>query len=363
MSNDDQLRAGCTRFLRGHGRMDPADHLAAVAAALPVGVQGDTYGAGGVVSELEAEVAAVLGTAAVAFMPTGTMAQQIALRIHADARGRRTVLLHPTAHPALHEGQAAERLHGLHLRPVGQATAPLSPADLEAVAEPPAAVLLELPQRELGGVLPTWGALAELVGWARDRGAAVHLDGARLWACGPAYDRPLSAIAALFDSTYVSFYKDLGGVAGAALAGSADLVGQAREWRHRHGGALYGMWPLAASALAGLRRHLPQMAAYTAHAVAIAAALEDVEGVEVRVNPVTPFLHLDVRVDAATWRDRTRDLAAAEGVWTWTGSQPTERPAWRRVELPVGEATLGFDPQEVADLLAALIGPSPTSGG
>ena len=74
-------------------------------------------------------------------------------------------------------------------------------------------MLLELPQRELGGTLPTWDELVAQVTWARERGAAVHLDGARLWEATPfydqSYDKSLANIAALFDTIYVSFYKGL----------------------------------------------------------------------------------------------------------------------------------------------------------
>src|SRR6185436_8253445 len=107
-------------------------------------------------------------------------------------------------------------------------------ADLEAVNEPLAALLIELPQREIGGRLPAWDDLVAQVTYAREHGAAVHLDGARLWESGPFYDRPLAEIAALFDTVYVSFYKGLGGLAGSMLLGEDDVVTEARAWRSRH---------------------------------------------------------------------------------------------------------------------------------
>lgn len=361
--DDDQLRDRCTRFLRTVDGRRPADELAELSAGMqPHGLQRDWYGVGGVVEELEAEVAGLLGKPAAVFMPSGTMAQQIALRVHADDRGRRTVLLHPTAHPVMHEGGAAGRLHDLHLRPVGSAGAPLTTADLDDVAEPAAALLVELPQREIGGTLLTWEELVAQTTWARDRAMAVHMDGARLWECGPFYDRPYDEIAGLFDSVYVSFYKGLGAISGACLAGEEAMVAQAREWRQRHGGTLFGMWPLAASALAGLRLRLDRMAAYRDHAVAIAAAVADLDGVEVRVPPVTAFMHLEVRTTEAAWKAATRALAAEEGIWTWGGSQTTERLEWRRLELHVGDATLGFEPAEVRTLLARLLS-TDSSGG
>ena len=225
------------------------------------------------VTALETEVRELLGKPAAVFMPSGTMAQQIALRVHADRRGRRVVAFHPTCHLELHEDKAYQRLHGLVGRPLGDGRELLSLADLEAVGEPLAALLVELPQREIGGRLPAWDDLVALVGSARERGAAVHLDGARLWESGPFYARPLSEIAGLFDSVYVSFYKGLGGLSGSMLLGEDDVVAEAREWRRRHGGTLFQLWPYAAAGLAGLRLRLPRMTAYVEHAQAIAAVL------------------------------------------------------------------------------------------
>ncbi|MDP9436150.1 MAG: beta-eliminating lyase-related protein, partial [Actinomycetota bacterium] len=82
--------------------------------------------------------------------------------------------------------------------------------------------------------------------------AALHLDGARLWECAPAYGSTWHGLGALADSVYVSLYKGLGANAGAVLLGDADLVAQARTWRHRHG-TLPALWPLALGACRGLR--------------------------------------------------------------------------------------------------------------
>ncbi len=240
-------RDACTRFLNGHGRQSAADYL----ALIPADVDMDRYGQGGVVAQLEQELAALLGKEAALFLPSGTMAQQATLRVHADRRGRRGVVFHPYCHLDWHEERGYERLHGLHGIPAGRLEAPLSLESLERVAERPAALLLELPQRNLGGTLPTWPELTAQVAWARSRGAAVHLDGARLWEALPFYGRSAAEVAALFDTVYVSFYKGLGGIAGSAVAGSAEVVAEVAQWRTRHGGRLVALWPLAAAAGGG----------------------------------------------------------------------------------------------------------------
>jgi threonine aldolase len=350
------LRAGCTRALYAHGMRRPEDFLDEVATLPGADLTADVYGDGGTVGVLEDEVRALLGKPAAVFMPSGTMAQQIALRIHADRRDRRTVAFHPTCHLELHEDMAYQRLHGLVGLRLGNGRELLAMSDLEAVTEPLGALVLELPQREIGGRLPAWDDLVAQVEWARARGAAVHLDGARLWECGPHYGRSLDEIAGLFDTVYVSFYKGLGGTAGSMLVGEEDVVAHARVWRHRHGGTLANLWPYAASALAGLRIRLPRMAAYVEHARAIAAALDGIDGVEVVPDPPpTPLMHLHLRTTASDVVAGVRRLATEEQLWAWGGSSATDTPGIRRVELTVGDATLTFTPEQVAATVRALL--------
>jgi threonine aldolase len=255
---DDQTRvrrAACTTFLGGDGLVPPATLL----ASIPSDVLTDTYGDGGVVAELERYVAELLGKPAAVFLPSGTMAQGATLRVHADRRARRTVLWHPHCHLDQHEGQGHARLHGLVGRPVGARHRLIELADLTAVAEPVAALLLELPQRDLGGQQPSWDELTAQVGWAREHGAAAHLDGARLWEAAAGYQRQPAEIAGLFDTVYVSFYKGIGALPGCCVAGSTEDVAEVREWRRRLGGTLHGLWPAAASALSLLPERLAEM--------------------------------------------------------------------------------------------------------
>jgi threonine aldolase len=350
------LRAGCDRALGGHGLRSTADSLAEMATLSPAELEIDWYGAGGAVTALEAEVRELLGKPAAVFMASGTMAQQIALRIHADRRGRRVVAFHPTCHLELHEDKAYQRLHGLVGRAVGDARGLISLSDLESVHEPLAALLIELPQREIGGQLPAWKDLVDQVAYARSRGAAVHLDGARLWEAQPFYKRPLAEIAGLFDSVYVSFYKGLGGLAGSLLLGEDDVIAEAREWRHRHGGTLFRLWPYAAAGLAGLRARLPRMPDYVRHARSIARELSRIDGLTVVPDPPqTPMMHLHLRTTAAIALDGIRRLASQERLWSWGGTTPTDTPGVRRVELTVGDATLELSPAEVARIVRVLL--------
>ncbi|WP_443064068.1 threonine aldolase family protein [Streptomyces sp. NBC_00376] len=254
----------------------------------------DIYG-NGVVAELEERIAELLGTEAAAFFPTGTMAQQVALRCWAGRTGNPTVALHPLAHPEVHERGALEAVSGL--RTVHPTSAPRLPTaqEIRDFDEPFGTLMLELPLRDAGFVLPTWEELEAVVAAARERDAVVHIDGARLWECAPHFGRELPEIAALADSVYVSFYKTLGGISGAALAGPASLIEEARTWRHRYGGQVFQQFPAALAALIGLDQELPELASYVAQAKVVAGALA--EGFSAagtpwfRVHPEPPHTH------------------------------------------------------------------------
>jgi threonine aldolase len=179
---------------------DPRATLLALAERAPPADEIDHYGEGALAERLEARVAALLGKEAAVWMPSGTMAQQIALRLHAERRGSKRVAFHPLSHLEEHEERAYEKLHGLEAQLLGSRDRLIRASDLDELQEPVAAVLLELPERELGGLLPAWEDLAAICAKARAQGAALHLDGARLWQCGPFYERSLDEIAGLFDT-------------------------------------------------------------------------------------------------------------------------------------------------------------------
>ncbi|MFE3601986.1 threonine aldolase family protein [Streptomyces sp. NPDC059096] len=256
--------------------------------------QADMYG-DGIVAELERRVAGLLGFPAAAFFPTGTMAQQVALRCWAGRTGNSTVAVHPLAHPEVHERDALSAVSGL--RTVGPTREPRQPTaeEIRDLAEPFGTLMLELPLRDAGYVLPSWDELVAVVEAARERDAVVHVDGARLWECATHFGRPLAEIAGLADSVYVSFYKSLEGLSGAALVGPEELVEEARAWRHRYGGQVFQQFPAALSALLGLERELPRLPAYVAHARLVAAELA--RGLAAspvpwfRVHPEPPHTH------------------------------------------------------------------------
>ncbi|WP_406443390.1 beta-eliminating lyase-related protein [Streptomyces sp. NBC_01613] len=272
----------------------------------------DIYG-NGVVEALEEKVAGLLGKEAAAFFPTGTMAQQVALRCWAGRTGNPTVALHALAHPEVHERNAFSQVSGL--RPVRVTGEPRLPTadQVREFEEPFGALMLELPLRDAGFVLPSWEELTEIVEAAHERDAVVHFDGARLWESTVHFGRPLDEIAGLADSVYVSFYKSLDGFGGAAIAGPKTLIDEAKAWRHRYGGQIFQQFPTVLSALAGLERELPRLPEYVAHARVVADALREgfaAAGVPwMRVHPERPHTN-----EFQVWLPYDPDVAAEAAV-------------------------------------------------
>jgi threonine aldolase len=361
-STPDELaerRAGapfaCTRWLLGHGDIAPSAWLAEVVAAATE-PDLDRYGDGGEVAALEREVADLLGTEAAVFMPSGIMAQQAALRSWADRSSTDTVAVHGLSHLVVHELDALPELHRLRLQRLTSEPRPATVEDLDALAGPLAAVTLELPLRDAGYLLPTWDELEAFSQAARRRGAPLHLDGARLWESGDHLGHSYAEIAALADSVYVSFYKGLGAMAGAALAGPADLVAEARRWQRRHGGNLFVLLPYAVAARDGLRRRLPRMADYAARARELAVGLSALDGVRLRPEPPhTNAFQLFVDVGDEHLVEAGLRIAETQHVALVLGWDASEVPGWSRTEITVGDATLEWSTDEQVVALAAQV--------
>ena len=257
------------------------------------------------------------------------------------------------SHLLVHEEDGPRILHDLEIAFLTRGFETPTAAHLEAVPGRLGAVLVELPLRDAGCVLPTWDQLTELSAACRARGVPLHVDGARIWEAQPWFDRPLAEIASQADSMYVSFYKGLGGLSGAALVGSQDFVAEARLWRRRLGGTLYRVTPEVVSALVGLRDRLPLIPDTVAWANAFAGALPDEISAQPGVPHTNQFL-LFATGDADAVNERT--VAAIEehgiGLPAWA---PTDQPQRIRTELVVSPAALTLDPAAMAALVGRLV--------
>jgi threonine aldolase len=330
---------------------DPATLLRALAERAPDLGSADRYGGGELAERLERRVAELLGKDAAVWMPSGTMAQQIALRIHVDRRHVPVVAFHPLAHLEQHEERGYQALHGLRALALGSRERLVTAEDVAQVREPFAVLLLELPQRDLGGALPPWDDLVATCAAARSKGAAVHLDGARLWQCEPFYERPLAEIASLFDSVYVSFYKDLRAPAGCALAGPRDVIDEARVWQIRHGGRLFRATPYLLAAERGLDELLPQLPAVVEHTRTVGGALARLDGVTtVPRPPQAAMFHLLVRRPLDALNDAVFAVAEESGTWIGGELSPTDDPDCQRAEVSLSPENLALPVDDVVSL-------------
>jgi threonine aldolase len=344
-----------TRHLGAGAQSSPAQVLAELAeetARLGEAGRWDRYGTHGPVGELERRVAELLGKPAAAMFPSGVMAQQSVLRCWTDRQGSTRVALPGLSHLLHHEQDGPALLHGLRYEHLTDAARTATVEDLDAVKGPLGAVLLELPLRDGGYLLPTWEELVDLSRACRVRGVPLHLDGARLWESAPYWGRELHEVAALADSVYVSFYKGLRGLAGAVVAGPADVVDEARQWRTRMGGTLFSLHPYAVAGLRGLRLELPRMAEYHDRATELAKLLLD-RGIRVFPEPPhTNAFRIHVPRPAAEVDERVVTLMETERLALTPPFTDADVPGWAWTELTVGAVTMEWDPEEAADRLA-----------
>jgi threonine aldolase len=241
------------------------------------GIAVDDYSRGGVVAELEERMVALLGKERAVFLPTGTLANHLAVRKLAEGRGRR-VLVQRESHLWNDEGDCAATLSALTLVPLapGRATIPLAEiaeavagAPEMRVAVPVGAISIETPVRRAAGEAFDPAELRAISAFARERGIGLHLDGARLLIESAYTGIAPEDTAALFDTVYVSLWKYLNAANGAILAGPRALLDGLYHDRRMFGGGLPHAWPDAAVAL----HFLDGFAARFAEAVAVSERL------------------------------------------------------------------------------------------
>jgi len=354
-----QLRQDCGTVLPGFRAPSPAQEFAAMARwceAHPAAH--DLYGEGELLGQFEQRIAGILGKEAAAFMPSGIMAQMIAVRLWTERAGLPRFGFHATSHLALHEEEAYQALFQLQGVPVGSPLRPILAADLAALRQPLGCLLVELPCRELGGQLPGWEELEQLKATAQGLGLPLHMDGARLWESRAFYGRSHREIAQGFASVYVSTYKGIGGIAGALLAGTRDFIGQARLWQRRMGGTLVHQSPMLVSAAMRFDARLALLDACYARTLALAEGLQALPGLRVLPRrPQANMLHLFLDAPAEQVNAARDRVALEQGCWVLNEARPTDVPGWSRSELYVGDTLLERDNAAVLPLFARLLEP------
>ncbi|HWJ78669.1 MAG TPA: beta-eliminating lyase-related protein [Niallia sp.] len=253
-------------------------------------VDSDMYGNGEVIESFQDKMAKLLGKEEAVFFPSGTMAQQIALRIWCDEKKRKKVAYHPLSHLEIHEEDGLKELHGIETILLADETRVIELQDIMKLDEEIACILLELPQREIGGQLPSYQTLEEISHYCRQKGIKLHLDGARLLEILPFYQKTAAEIGTLFDSVYLSFYKGIGGIAGAILAGDAAFIAKSKVWKRRYGGDLISLYPYILSADYYYEKRANKMADYYKAALELASQFNKCD--RVRTLPLVPVSNM-----------------------------------------------------------------------
>jgi len=279
------------------------------------------------VRRLEARVASLLGKESGLFFPSGTMANQTAIWVHA-APGTE-VLLDANAHIIHWEMAGAAALAGVQVRPVpaGDERTVASAADFTRAMRPPSPhaplatlVCVENTHNGAGGKVTSVEELTAIRAIADDHRLPVHMDGARLWNAHAATGTPLTELGATAHTVMLSFSKGLGCPVGAMLVGDADTIRRAHMVRKRLGGGMRQSGILAAAALHALDAHLGRLQEDHANASVLAAALSGAPGVRV-VPPDTNIVMIDLPrgVTSTAVVEATR----AEGVWVapWSATR------------------------------------------
>lgn len=356
----ENLRANCAKFVPGHLPQNPGEEFALLADwCRKYNYPADTYGAGELINSFENKIAALLGYEAGCFMPSGTMAQQIALKIYADGSRNHSFAIHPTSHLELHEQKAYQYLSNLKSVMIGDANRLVTEFDIRAIAEPVSAIILELPMREIGGELPVWDELEAIKREAKTRGFFLHMDGARLWETKAYYNKSYREICAGFDSVYVSFYKGIGALTGAMLLGSSEFTREARIWLRRFGGNLYQLHPYVASAAMRFDRALEQMPRYYERAQEVSKILKELPGVSLRPDPPQiNMFHLYFNTPAEKLTEARDRLAREDKIWTLNRIQPTTSEDQSYSEIYVGEGLLTITDKEVSESFIKLMKPA-----
>jgi threonine aldolase len=216
----------------------------------------DSYSLGGVVEELETAFARLLGKERAIFMPTGTLANHMAVRALADGPSR--VIVQQDSHFYQDEGDCAQTLSNLTLIPLAAGRATFTADDVQhvietskgaRVARPVSVIAIETPVRRKQGEHFDAAEMRKIVALANREGIRLHLDGARLFLQAAYTGENIVDTAKMFDTVYVSLYKYFNAASGAILAGPRTLLDGMYHDRRMFGGGLNTVWPFALVAL------------------------------------------------------------------------------------------------------------------
>ena len=265
----------------------------------------DVLGDDPTVIRLQERVAELMGKPAACFVPSGTMANQIAVHVH--CRPGDELICEGRSHVYFFEGGSVARLSGTQVRPLVADDGFPTPAQIEAAIRPDDVhfprtrlLVLENTHNMAGGIVWDRAQLAEVTAAAHALGMVTHLDGARLWNAAVAGNTTEKELATGFDSISVCLSKGLGAPAGSLVAGSRDFIRRCHRLRKMHGGGMRQAGILAAGGLHAVDHHRARLADDHANARAIGERLVDAKNIVVDLSSIhTNIVMIDLAVGTA----------------------------------------------------------------
>jgi threonine aldolase len=278
----------------------------------------DQRGEDPTVNELQEAAATLLGKPAALFLPSATMANQIALKVHTHPGDE--VICHEFAHIRLYEGGAPAVLSGCLIHPLPGERGTFTAEQVQAAVRPDdphfvrtRLVCVENTHNYAGGCVWKPEETAAVVGAAQKHSLGLHLDGSRLLNAAVKTGTPASELTAPFDTVTLCLSKGLGAPVGAVLAGESETIRAARRWKHVFGGAMRQAGIIAAGGLYALRHHIERLHEDHDNALLLAEGLAAIPGVRLDPPPETNIVYFDISGTGLTGAE-ARQRLEMEGV-------------------------------------------------
>jgi len=278
--------------LYGDGEMfEPAAYLDELQKAnAATAIVRDRYGAGGVVAALEKKFTELTGKEKAIYMPSGTMANQLAFAVLSGDKTK--IFVQETSHAYRDEGDAAQSVFNKRLMPLAKDAAYFTAEQLQQAIESLkneevfdsgiGAVSIENPVRRADGRVVPLAEIKKISDYCRTKNIKLHLDGARIFLASAWTGTPIKTYASYFDTVYISLYKYLGASGGAMLCGPAAIIDQMTHLIKVHGGSMYGNWTNAAMALHRLEGFETRLQNAIKASKEIFEALNQIPGVQIK---------------------------------------------------------------------------------
>jgi len=298
---------------------EPAEYIAKLQEInLPEPIKMDYYGRGGAVAKLTQKFAELTGKEACIFMPSGTMANQLAISVLADENTK--VFVQETSHIYRDEGDSAQSVFNKRLIPVAQGEAYFTLAQLqeavnyhnqgEVFRSGIGTIAIENPVRRNDGKHVPIDEIRKISAWCREKGYKLHLDGARIFLAMAVTGLSLKEYSSYFDTVYVSLYKYLGAAGGAVLCGDKKVIEPMEHLIKIHGGTAFSNWSNAAMALHHLNGLEERLKRTVTRATSLFAEINRNGGVKIEAIPGGTNIYtmkLDASVDPSAFSKALAD--------------------------------------------------------